>query len=212
MRINFVLIAEGASDYALVAHLEALCSYCGATEVTGIAFEVERLPASVGRSVVEKLAAAQRAEPSANLFFVHRDADSRDSSLRHHEVGEAVEVCQLTVDWVAVVPVQETEAWLLLDEAEIRRVARKPKGNVRLNLPRPHQVENIANPKERLQAILIDASEASGKRLERIKRDFSNQRTFLIRRLPVDGPLSYVPSWARMRDDIQRIIQEHGSE
>lgn len=212
MNINFVLVAEGASDYALVAHLEALCSHCGAIEVTGIAFEVERLPASVGRSVVDKLAAAQRAEPSANLFFVHRDADSRDSSSRHQEIEEAVKACQLVADWVAVVPIQETEAWLLLNEAEIRRVARKPKGNVRLDLPRPQQVENIANPKERLQAILIDASESSGRRLEKIKHDFSNQRAFLIRRLPVDGPLSYVPSWTRMRDDIQRIIQKHRGE
>lgn len=208
MNINFILVAEGASDYALVAHLEALCSYCGATEVTGIAFEVERLPASVGRSVVEKLAAAQRAEPSANLFFVHRDADNRDSSSRHQEVREAVEACQLTVDWVAVVPVQETEAWLLLDEAEIRRVARKPKGNVRLDLPKPHQIESIANPKERLQAILIDASEASGRRLDKIKHDFPNQRKLLIRRLSIDGPLTSVPSWIQMRDDLQRIIGE----
>ena len=212
MNINFVLVAEGASDYALVTHLEALCSYCGATEVTGVALEFERLPASNGRSVVDKLSAAKKAEPGANLFFVHRDADSRDSSSRHQEIQNAVEACQLMANHVAVVPVQETEAWLLLDELEIRRVARKPNGKVLLNLPRPHQVENVANPKERLQAILVDASEASGRRLDKIRRDFSNQRALLMRRLSVDGPLSSVPSWIKMRDDLQRIIQEHESE
>ncbi len=212
MNINFVLIAEGASDYALVTHLEALCSYCGATEVTGVALEFERLPASVGRSVLDKLTAAQKAEPGANLFFVHRDADGRDSSSRHQEIRAAVETCQLVVDWVAVVPVQETEAWLLLDETEIRRVARKPRGSVRLELPSPQQVENVANPKERLKVALTEASEASGRRLDRIRRDFSNQRELLARRLSVEGPLSSVPSWVRMRDDLQRIIKERESE
>ena len=212
MNINFVLVAEGASDYALVTHLEALCSYCGATEVTGVALEFERLPAGVGKSVFDKLSAAKKAEPGANLFFVHRDADSRDSSFRHQEIKDAVEACQLIADYVAIVPVQETEAWLLLDETEIRRVARKPNGKVLLNLPRPHQVESVASPKEYLQAILVDASEASGRRLDKIKRDFSNQRALLTRRLSVDGPLSFVPSWVKMRDDLQRIIQEHKSE
>lgn len=212
MDINFVLIAEGASDYALVTHLEALCSYCGATEVTGVALEFERLPVSIGRSMLDKLTAAQKAEPGANLFFIHRDADSRDSSSRHQEIKNAVEACQLAVDWVAVVPIQETEAWLLLDEIEIRRVARKPKGSVQLNLPKPHQVENVANPKERLQAVLINASEASGRRLEKIRRDFPNQRALLTRRLSVDSPISSVPSWVQMRDDLQLIIRESESE
>lgn len=212
MNINFVFVAEGSSDYALVTHLEALCSYCGATEVTGVALEFERLPSSVGRSVLNKLTAAQKAEPGANLFFVHRDSDSRDSSSRYQEIRAAVETCQLTVDWVAVVPIQETEAWLLLDDIEIRRVARKPKGSVRLELPSPQQVENVANPKERLKAVLIEASEASGRRLDRIRSDFPNQRELLTRRLSVEGPLSSVPSWVRMRDDLQRIIKERKSE
>lgn len=212
MNINFVLVAEGASDYALVTHLEALCNHCGAKEVTGVALEFERLPASIGRTVLDKLIAAKKAEPGANLFFIHRDADSRDSSSRHQEIKDAAEACQLMVDYIAVVPVQETEAWLLLDETEIRRVARKPKGRAQLDLPRPHQIENVANPKERLQAILIDASEASGRRLDRIRRDFSNQRALLMRRLSIDGSLSSVPSWIKMRDDLQRVIKKHESE
>lgn len=110
--------------------------------------------------------------------------------------------------WVGIVPVQEVEAWLLLDESAIRRIVSKPNGTTPLNLPNSKDIENTASPKELLQQVLLQASEATGKRLDKYKKSFGSQRRLLLERLPVDGPLLTIPSWKRMRDDLCKIIED----
>lgn len=207
MRVHFVLISEGPSDEGLLSHLENLCIEAGADEVTGIAPDFRRLPEPVGRTIQEKLRATLLLEPEANLILIHRDADSRDAEPRYQEISRSVAQCNLTKHWIAIVPIQETEAWLLLDEAAIRLVSGKPNGRNNLNLPTPHNVENVARPKERLQQALIQAAEVTGRRLRQLRRDFPTHRKLLLLRLTVDGPLIDVPSWRRMRDDFDNALR-----
>ncbi len=206
MRIDFVLISEGHSDEGLISHLENLCIEAGADEVTGIAPDFRRLPEPIGRTVEEKLRATLLLEPQANLFLLHRDADARNADHRYQEIYDAVNGCQLSKQWVAIVPIQETEAWLLLDEPAIRLAAGRPRGHNNLGLPTSHDVENIARPKERLQQALIDAAELTGRRLRQFRRDFPTHRRMLLLRLSTTGPLLEVSSWQRMRDDIQSAL------
>src|SRR4028119_872308 len=131
VEIYFLFIGEGSSDEALVPHLEDICIRAGADEVSGVAPDFARLGRKVGHDVASKLEAALLLEPTANLLFVHRDADSRDPEPRREEIERAIERHAIQVSHVCVVPVQELEAWLLLDEAEIRRVAENPNGRVR---------------------------------------------------------------------------------
>jgi len=205
MRVYFVLIGEGSSDSGMVRHLETLCIHAGADEASGIAPDFRQLP-RIGRSVRDKLRAAVELEPSANLLLIHRDADSRDHRPRYDEILEAIRINNMEVPHVAVVPVQETEAWLLLDEAAIRRVAANPRGRVPLNLPTPAAVERLANPKEFLQRALINAAEVTGRRLDRFKMQFGTQRHTLLEFLAIGGPLEQVASWTRLRTDIQAAI------
>ena len=205
MRIQFVLIAEGSSDSGMIHHIELLCIHAGADEASGTAPEFSRL-SGIGTSLRDKLQAAMQLEPSANLFLLHRDADSRDSGPRHDEINDAIQANNLRTPCVAVVPVQETEAWLLLDEEAIRRVAANPKGQVPLNLPSPSSVERLANPKERLQQALVDASELTGRRLKSFKARFNTQRRTLLEQLEVGGPLERVPAWTRLREDLRMGI------
>lgn len=207
MRVHFVLVGEGTSDDGLIPHLENLCVYLGADEVTGAAVDFRRLEQPVGRSVLAKLRVAVQLEPGANLYFLHRDADSSDPAPRYGEIADAVGAAGLVEGWVALVPVQETEAWILLDEAAIRAVARKPRGRVPLDLPRPGQVEAIPNPKERLQEALVKASELRGRRLVQFRQDFADHRRILLQRLPVRGPLLEVPSWVRLETDLAAAIR-----
>lgn len=206
MRVHFVLISEGPSDAGLLSHIEDLCIEAGADEVTGIVPDFRRLPGPVGRTIEDKLRATMRLEPGANLFLMHRDADSPDPEPRYREIARAVDRCNLVAQWVAVVPVQETEAWLLLDEGEIRRVVGKPHGRNALVLPTAQTVENIARPKERLQQILVEAAQVKGRRLEQLRRDFPIHCRRLLLSLTLDGPVSRVPSWRRMRGDLRRAI------
>jgi hypothetical protein len=207
MRVHFVFVGEGSSDDGLIPHLENLCIDLGADEVTGTTLDFRRLAEPIEKTVAARLDAAIQLEPEANLFLIHRDADDRDPSPRYDEIGHAVEVCQLSSEWVAIVPVQETEAWLLLDEAAIRSAAGRAVGRNALDLPKPSRVEDIAEPKELLKRALVDASEAHGRRLEKFRKNFPDQRRLLLARLPIRGILEQVPSWRRMRDDLAAALR-----
>lgn len=207
MNIHFVFIGEGTSDDGLIPHLENLCIELGADEVIGTPIDFQRLGHSPGRTVESKLKAAIQLEPNANLWFVHRDADSRDPQPRYDEIAAAVNACNLSSRWVGIVPIQETEAWLLLDETAIREVAARPSGRNPLNLPSPRHVEDKANPKELLQEALIRAASVTGRKLPKFRADFSAHRKQLLQNLPTDGSLHEVKSWIRMRDDLQTAIE-----
>lgn len=206
MRIQFILISEGPSDEGLIPHLQKLCIDAGADEVVGAAPDYRRLPQPIGRTVADKIRATMLLEPQANLIFIHRDADGPQSEPRHREIGAAVAECGLAAAWVAVVPVRETEAWLLLDESAIRLVAGRPRGFAPLNLPLPGSVENVSRPKERLSDALVAASGLSGRRERRFRSQFPFQRKVLLLRLPVGGPLIRVPSWERLRGAVGRAV------
>lgn len=205
-QIHFLLICEGSSDEGLVRHLEKLCVECGASEVSGVAPDLTALRSPPGRRVDEKVRAAIRLEPGANLIFVHRDSDSPDPTPRIEEISRAMSAHG--VAHVPVVPVQETEAWLLLDERAIRIVAANPKGRIPLDLPKPSRVEQLASPKERLQEALILASELSGRRLKKFRRLFPQQRASLLSRLDMDGPVATLPAYKRMKQATRTAVAQ----
>lgn len=187
MRIRFVLISEGSSDNGLVSHLEAVCIHVGADEAAGITFDRQRL-GPIGSKVADKLRAAMTLEP------------------RYEEIKKVVQHCTLKEARVAVVPIQETEAWLLLDTTAIRRVASRLKGTQPLGLPTAHTVEATRNPKELLQSAIVTAADVTGRKLEKLKRDFPTQRQILLQGLSVNGPQREIPSWQRMVEDLRKAL------
>lgn len=206
MRLSFVLIAEGPSDRGLVPHIEKLCVKAGANGARGYAPPPSDLCVG-GSTVRHKLRAAVKLELGASLYFIHRDADKLDHKPRHKEIAEAVGAQEPPVLCVAVVPVQETEAWLLLDEIAIRRVAGNPNGKAHLNLPKPSKVEQLPDPKGALRQALIAASELTGRRLDRFKNEFDTHRRALLEELQIGGRLEQVHSWTRLRDAIRDAIE-----
>ncbi len=208
MIIHFILICEGQSDEALIPHLRSLLVSCGATEATGVAPDFSRLQEGGPSGVEDKVRTAVHLEKHVDLLFIHRDADSRNPEPRYNEISNGVADASYSGRWIGVVPVQETEAWLLLDEMAIRRVSGKPNGRVVLNLPAPNHVETVLNPKERLSEELLRASESTGRRRELLRKKLSSLRGQLLTQLKVGGSLNSVPSWLRLKDDIIRYIQE----
>jgi hypothetical protein len=208
MQISFIFIGEGSSDAGLVPLLEEICICSGADEVRGVAPDFARLSSKIGHSVEAKLKAALRLEPNANLVFMHRDADSKNYLERYNEIAAAVNDAGCTKAYVAVVPVRETEAWLLLDELAIRQVVGRPLGTAPLDLPRPAKVESIADPKEKLQALLLLASEASGRKLQKVAGDFPLHRLALLQQLTMSGPQKNIHSWKRMIKDSVSAVEK----
>ena len=200
MTIRFLLICEGSSDTALVSHIQALLIDCGASEADGFA-------SYRGRRVSDKVRIGLQYDRSVNLLFVHRDADTMDHDTRYDEIREGVTEAGYDGRWVGVVPVRMMEAWLLADEAAIRRVAGRPRGTEPLDLPVPDELENIPDPKETLREVLMKAGAPRGvRRRKRFKADFGNLRKQLAENLPPGGSLEQVAAWARFRDDVDSAM------
>lgn len=202
MRVQFLLMGEGPTEAALLEHLANICIAAGASEASGTVPAFERLRVPIGHDLALRLRAAHQLHPSANLYFVHRDADQDDPAPRYSEIVAAVAASIINLAYVAIVPIHETEAWLLTDEAAIRRVAGRPNGRNPLNLPPLHRIEQTSRPKERLEAALLAAAQPlSGKRLENFRRDFGRQCRQLLEELPLGGALEQLSGWCRLRDD-----------
>jgi hypothetical protein len=201
--VTFALLREGTSDDGLVAHIGELIVRAGAPAVTGS-------PRDYKGTTAERLSKVLAEETPVDIVFVHRDADSRDPTPRRLEVSDAVRATGCQIPWISVVPIQETEAWLILDEAEIRRVAGKPSGRRPLDLPKVGAVEKTADPKGILRHALVEAGELTGRRRERENRAFGQRRRTLLDRLDIDGPVSQLSGWRQLTNDINRVAQELG--
>ncbi|BCB82630.1 hypothetical protein Pflav_090400 [Phytohabitans flavus] len=106
---------------------------------------------------------------------------------------------------VPVIPVRMTEAWLLLDESAIRRVAGNPRGKTDLGLPKAHQVESIADPKELLDQCLLTAANVTGRRRDSLRKRFPQNRRQLLERLDRNGPITQLASWKLLLSDIESV-------
>jgi len=208
-KVYFIFIGEGSSDNGLISHLENLCLFCGASEAAGVPLEYTLIPERLleDKTVKSKVECALALEPNANLIFVHRDSDSRDSSARYQEINQALEELNHPRAHVAVVPVQETEAWLLADQQAIRDKAGNPNGINQLNIPKINSIERLANPKELLSQALVDASDLSGRRLDKLKQSFGKIRFSLLNELSPTAKVSSLPSWQRLKKDTENAIR-----
>ena len=202
MTLRFLLVCEGSSDTALIPHIRRLLVQYGQTDPEGNYW-------TRGNLLAEKIQEELQHSGDCDLLLLHRDAgayqETRDAGpeRRYDEIRRAVSEAGYTGAWVGIVPVQMTEAWLLLDEPAIRKVAGRPHSNAPLGLPPPNQVESDSDPTGRLAEALIVASGASGRRLRRFERDLPQIHRQLLEGLPPGGLLEQVPSWVRFRDELE---------
>lgn len=197
-------LADGASDLPLGSHLGSLCAERG-VEVIVTPVDQRLLP-SPDRTVRSRLQSLLEQGDGLDIVFIHRDAEGQPPELRREEINRAAMDLGLTIPIVSVVPVRMTEAWLLLDEQEIRTVAGRPRGTAYLDLPKVHQVEGIADPKALLRDLLLTASETVGRRREQFKRDFGRHRSLLIQRLNLSGQVRELAAWVRLEADLDEAL------
>jgi len=200
--ISFAFLCEGPSDTGLIAHLETLLVHFGAQEATGMPDTRKgTIRARLRQLLTEGTGAG------INMVFIHRDSDGPDREGREREIRRGVEESGFPHPFIPVIPVQETEAWLLLDEQAIRDVVAS-KGKQPLRLPKPNAIEGTRKPKEILQKALLTASETSGRRLKKEKNSFNHHRRVLLQRLDPLGAVRDLPSWQRLERDIQRALTQ----
>jgi len=204
VRYRGIFIADGPSDLPLAGHLEALClDHGAAVAITAVDPGLLR---HTDRTVEGRLRFLVETEDRFDVVFVHRDAESQPPSDRRREVDDGVKRAGILVPVVPVVPVRMTEAWLLLDEQQIRNVAGWPSGRVGLDLPTPREAERLADPKQHLANALRAASGTSGRRLKVFQREFDRHRRTLLERLDRSGPINQLDAWQRLRLDVESAV------
>ena len=99
-----------------------------------------------------------------------------------------------------------TEAWLLFDEAAIRKAVGNPNGNAQLNIPPLRTIENVPDPKAVLFESLKIASGYYGRRLAKFEPQKYRHRVAEL--ISAYDPLRVVDSFAKLEASIGAFIQE----
>lgn len=157
--VTYTLVADGSSDRALLPVIDWAIQ-----QNSHLRFTQQYAESSVLRAggLREKVARALEIYP-CDLLFVHRDAEQPGQyAARQREIADAV---PRNVRVVPMVPIRMTEAWLLIDEAAVRRAANNPNGLSPCVVPPIRSLEGLIDPKETLFQLLRSASGLSARRL-----------------------------------------------
>lgn len=195
---RLLLLGDGASDRALRRPIEwALRQMLPDLTAPPVEFLPRRPPGRALPSAIAEIVLAYRPD----ILFVHRDAEkaSREERVQEVPVDERI---------VPVIPVRMTEAWFLISEEAIRRASGNPRGNVRLDLPALGALERLADPKGCLRELLIEASEATGRRRRQLERDATLER--VADSLESYANLRRLPAFVAFESDLRAALVKIG--
>ena len=128
--LSYTLVSDGSSDIALLPILNWLLIKNGVKlAIQPVWADLRRLR-QPPRTLPERIRYGIELYP-CDLLFVHRDAENQDREARLQEINNAVtELSQtrphtapVVPSYICVIPVRMTEAWLLIDQAAIKRAA-----------------------------------------------------------------------------------------
>ena len=203
-RLRYTLVADGSSDRALLPILTWLLRQsCGAIPIQAEFADLRLLPRPP-KELSERINRSVELYP-CDLLFVHRDAESAPIEVREAEIRKALEESSVegSVRVVCVVPVRMQEAWLLIDEAALRRAAGNPNGTQPLAMPDVQRLEELADPKQLISELLRQASELQGRRLERFNWRSSVHR--VAEMISDFNPLYGLAAFQRLAAEVKRV-------
>ena len=199
--LRYTLTADGSSDRALLPIIEWTLANVNELRDIGRVPQFLEPRGGVGRNLLQRLTAAQEKYP-CDLLFVHRDAERESSERRIQEIRKAF--VGSTTPYVPLVPVRMTEAWMLIDAIAIRTAADNPNGRQVLDLPPLNRLEQLPDPKETLNGLLLQVSGKSGRRAIKFKRELSWRRTRVAELISDFSPLRVL----RAFQDFERLTLE----
>lgn len=204
MNVRFTLIGDGPFDAVLVPILAKLVrGDCRVVEIESQFADPSVLPRA-REGLSSRIAATLSLYP-CDLLFIHRDAEKETLEFRRSEIQNSLIDLPDAGICVPVVPVRMTEAWLLFDEAAIRRAAGNPSGSIKLNLPRIQDVEFLPNPKGCLHEALVLASERRGRARVKFNSAIAAQR--VIELIDDISPLTQLPAFRQLSTDTAAALE-----
>lgn len=204
--LRYTLLADGSSDRALIE----IISWLLRQHLPGVALvsqwaDLGRLPRPP-RSLAERIVQSARLHP-CDLLFIHRDAEREPRQVRVDQVRRALAdaaTLRPLPPAIPVVPVRMTEAWLLSNEAAIRRVARNPNGRQPLALPDLRALERLPDPKGRLRQLIQAASGRPAHRLRRLNVGAIQVAAFTATFSSLRG----LPAFQALEAELESLLQE----
>jgi hypothetical protein len=208
--LRYTLLCDGPSDAVLLPlltwllrehHIECAIQPAWA--------DLRRLP-NPPKGLADKIERSLDLYP-CDLLFVHRDAEREPREVRVDEIHKAVEQAAKFVSiplQVCVVPVRMQEAWLLFDEAALRRAAGNPNGRQPLQLPPTARLEQLPNPKNDLHELLREASGLHGSRRKKFRVDVGARRVAEF--INDFAPLRALSAFTALEADIENMIKAQG--
>ena len=215
--LGLALYAEGTTDYQfLTPLLPRLCDHLCATESlapvdVGDVVALDHPSALHERPRDERIAAAAALHEGAwNIVFVHADGAGDPEKARAEAVQPALDALRArfpaAAPAIGVVPVRETEAWLLADGEALRSVFGVNLTDAQLRLPSPrHLVEALIDPKAVLQAAFM----ATGPTGQRRRKGTSPMLGALGDQVSLDC-LAHLPSFRRLTEDLRAALLQMG--
>ncbi|MCG5214411.1 DUF4276 family protein [Streptosporangium soli] len=214
--LQSVIICEGPSDewflpVLLQRAMDLLCleTFPGDVDVR----DVRVLAADHQRP--EALAATATREHGAfDVLFYHHDGfPSRTAADKIEAVRQALSLVGVREAFVPVVPVMETEAWILADPETLAMVLSVPVEKVRALLPaQPKLVERRSEPKELLRLVMRTLvrrhrrARPDGHDVERYFSELAeNVNIGLLREVP-----AFAEWWRAMTQAMERLGFRHG--
>lgn len=199
--LKVTLIADGPSDRALLAVMSWMLRGAQVAHETPVLADLRPLP-NPPRELAERARIAVQLHP-CDVLVVHRDAEAMPWSVRRDEIRQAVSA--LGVAHVAAVPVRMTEAWLLLDEAALRRAAGNPNGTESLSIPSLQRLESLIDAKKTLYDLLRKACGLSGRRLASFRPQPAVQT--LSHEILDFSPLRALPAFVEFESELAGFIE-----
>lgn len=207
-RLNYTLVSDGTSDRALLPILSWLLrGLCGSRPIQPAFADLRRLR-SPPRALAGRIERSIELYP-CDLLFVHRDAEGAAFEDRQAEIKAALsESIATATPAVCVVPVRMSEAWLLIDESALRHAAGNPNGSIPLDLPSPHRLEQLPDPKRVLHEVLRRASGLRGRRLTSFNRRLHRNR--VADWIDDFSPLYRLSAFRRLSADLKQVVTSNG--
>jgi hypothetical protein len=202
MQVRAALVSEGKSDQGLVHILKLLCRREGVDVEIQQTHEQRELFAP-GKKVYAKVQTLVEIDPDYDVLFIHGDADDAGTEARRSGIARACTAARVNCH-VPIIPIQETEAWLLTNEMAIRDVVRNPKGQKPLDLPKLREIERTSRPKERLFAALENARSDGAQRHKLVP--LAKFRAQLLENLDIDGHVTQLSAWQALLQDTRTAL------
>ncbi|MDY6785744.1 MAG: DUF4276 family protein [Cyanobacteriota bacterium] len=209
--LKYTLLTDGTSDKALIYILNWLLQECGADcAIQSEWADLSRLRIKP-KSFSERISKSLELYP-CDLLFIHRDAEKEPRQNRVNEIQKAIKgiAPPIAIPYICVIPVRMMEAWLLFDEAAIRRAADNPSRRQPLSLPSLKKVEQLPDPKQYLCQLLRDASGLTGGRLKKFKSKEREKIQRVAQLINDFSPLHTLSAFQALENDVKGLLKQQG--